>query len=137
MANSTGQTPQVVKQMQNVGAVAAGSDASTPAFRAPFAGTVSGVTYASASAITGANTNTRTLTLKNRGTDGLGTTAVAALALASGVNTVAFDEKTITLSGVEGALTVAEGDILSWESIHAASGLADPGGLAIVEFTRS
>jgi hypothetical protein len=37
-------------------------------------------------AITGANTNTRTISLVNKGQDGTGTTVVATLALTSGVN---------------------------------------------------
>lgn len=116
-------------------AVAAGSDASIPVAKAPFDGVVSAVSYTPSADITGANTNTRTLSVKNRAQNGNGTTVVASLALTSGVNASDFDEKAITLSGVADATDVAKDDILSFESIHAASGLADPGGLLMVEFT--
>jgi hypothetical protein len=38
---------------------------------------------------------------------------------------------------VEGATTIAEGDILAWVSTYAASGLADPGGLVQVYVSRT
>jgi hypothetical protein len=119
-------------------AVAAASDGHQTIDEVPFAGTVTGVSYTPEAAITGANTETRTLTVVNKGAAGSGTTVVATLAFTSGVNGVAFDEKAFTLSVVSGATTVAAGDILALVSTHSGStGLADPGGLAQVEITRS
>lgn len=119
-------------------AVAATSDATTNVAEAPFAGTVSEVSYIPDAAITGANTDTRTISLINKGADGTGTTVVATLALTSGVNAAASDEKALTLSAVAGATTVADGDILAFKSTHSgSSGLADPGGLVEVEISRS
>jgi hypothetical protein len=74
----------------------------------------------------------------NKGAAGAGTTVVATLAMTSGVNGVAFDEHSTTLSVVANATTVAAGDILAFVSTHSGStGLADPGGMVEVEITRS
>jgi hypothetical protein len=102
-----------------------------------YAGTVTSVSYTPEAASTGDNTNTRTYTLVNKGAAGAGTTVVATLALVTGVNLVAFDEKPATLSEVEDATTVAAGDILAWVSTYTASGLVDPGGIVKVEITSS
>lgn len=118
-------------------ASAATADYDQAVATAPFAGTVSAVTYTPEEGITGADTNTRTLALVNKGADGNGTTVVASLALAAGVSAADFDAKAITLSAVAHATEVAAGDVLAWTSTHAgASGLADPGGLVSVTFTR-
>lgn len=130
--------PLVRKLQATIPATGAAADYDQTIGEAPFAGTVTDVSYTPEAAITGANTETRTLTLVNKGAAGAGTTVVATLALTSGVNGVAFDEKALTLSAVAGATTVAEGDILAFVSTHSGStGLADPGGLAQVEITRS
>jgi hypothetical protein len=104
---------------------------------APFAGTVTSVTYMPTAALSGANTNSRTLNLYNRGQAGAGTTVVATLALTSGVNLVDNDEKTITLSGTPANLVLVAGDVLEWESLAVGTGIADPGGLVKVEISRS
>lgn len=130
--------PLVRKLQATIPATAAASDYDETVGEAPFAGTVTSVTYTPEANITGANTETRTLTLVNKAADGNGTTVVATLALTSGVSTTDFDEKALTLSVVAGATTVAEGDILAFVSTHSGStGLADPGGLAQVEITRA
>jgi hypothetical protein len=105
--------------------------------RAPFAGTVTGCTFTPEAAITGDTTNTRTLTLQNRGQAGSSTTVVATLALITGVTVAQFDERAFTLSGTAGATTVAEGDILAVVETVGASGLANPGGWVEVTFSRS
>lgn len=115
----------------------AGNDATTIIGEAPFAGTVTAVTYTPASDITGAATNNRTFSLVNKGTDGNGTTVVASLNMANAVNASDFDERTITLSVVAGATTVAEGDILAWTSVHIGTGITDPGGRVEVTISRS
>lgn len=121
----------------NAPAVAAASSANSPAGEVPFAGAVSGVTYTPQAAITGVNTNTRQIRLVNRGQDGSGSTVVASLQFDSGVNAPAYDERALNLSGVAGALNVNAGDILAWESNAVGTGLADPGGLAQIEFNRA
>lgn len=118
-------------------AVAAGSDASSVVGEAPFAGTVTSVTYAPVAAITGAATNNRTLSLVNRGQSGAGSTVIASLNYANGTNAAAFDENAITLSVVAGATTVAAGDVLEWRSTHIGTGIADPGGRVAVTVSRT
>jgi hypothetical protein len=115
----------------------AGNDASEAVGPAQFAGVVTSVTYTPSAAITGANTNSRTLTLVNKGQSGAGTTVVAELALVSGVNPAANDEKALTLSATAANLVVAEGDVLTFVSTHVGTGITDPGGHVEVKVERS
>lgn len=131
------QAPNIQKITASTANIAAGATDSFAIGEVKYAGTVTSVTYLPDAAATGDNTNTRTFTLVNKGSDGSGTTVVATLALTTGVNLVAFDEKAFTLSAVAGATTVAAGDILALVSTHGASGVADPGGTIQVEITRS
>lgn len=120
-----------------VPAVATASDDTTMIGRVPFAGTVASVTYAPDATITGANTNSRTLSIVNRGSAGSGSTSVASKAFTSGVNAAAGDETAITNSATGADLVVAEGDILAWVSTHVGTGLADPGGLVTIAIQRT
>jgi hypothetical protein len=107
----------------------AGSDLNTNVWVVPSACTVTAVTYAPVTAITGANTNTRSVSLVNKGTDGSGTTVVATIQYNSGVNAAAADENTVTLSGTPANLSLTAGQVLQWQSTHIGTGIADPGGL--------
>jgi hypothetical protein len=107
----------------------AGSDLNTNVYQCPRAGTVSAVTYATVTAITGAATNTRSVSLVNKGAAGTGTTVVATLQFDNAVNTVANVPKALTLSATAANLQVAAGDVLQWQSTHVGTGIADPGGL--------
>jgi len=107
----------------------AGNDLNTNVHAVQRAGTVTAVSYATVTAITGANTNTRSVSLVNKGS-GAGTTVIATLQFDSGVNTTANVPKVITLSGTPANLQVAAGDMLQWQSTHIGTGIADPGGLA-------
>jgi hypothetical protein len=121
-----------------VPSTAAASDSDQTVAESHVAGTVTAATYTPEAAVTGANTETRTLTIVNKGQSGAGTTVVGTLAFTSGVNGVAFDEKAFTLSAVAGATTVAAGDILAFVSTHSGStGLADPGGRVEIEVERT
>jgi hypothetical protein len=135
MATTSGAAPLVTKLAIEVSAVAAGNDASFVA-RAPYAGIVTGVTYVPVTAITGAATNNRTHSVVNKAQDGTGTTSVATLNYASGTDAVAFDENTITLSSTAADKVVAAGDILSVNSTHIGTGIADPGGTMFIEISR-
>jgi hypothetical protein len=115
----------------------AGNDLLTIVGEVPFAATVTEVTYLPGAALAGANTNSRTLNLYNRGPAGTGTTLVATLALVSGVNLVDNDEKTIPLSGTPANLQVAADDVLEWESLHIGTGITDPGGVVQVTLNRN
>lgn len=106
---------------------------------APFAGTVTAVTYAADAAVTGAaSPASRTVSLINKGQSGAGTTVVASLALLGGVNLVAFDEKALTLSATAADLVIVAGDILAWSSAPVGgTGLVDPGGLVDITVSRT
>lgn len=109
-----------------------GNDTNTNIWVVPSDCTVTAVTYTTVTAITGANTNTRSVSLVNKGLDGSGTTVIATLQFNSGVNTVASDEKTITLSVTAADLLLLAGQVLQWQSTHIGTGIADPGGLVNV-----
>jgi len=104
---------------------------------APFAGTVTSVSYTPEAAITGDNTNTRTMTLVNKGQSGSGTTVIATLAFTTGNNAAAFDEKQFVMSVVANATTVAAEDVLVAVETVAGTGLANPGGRVEVVLSRS
>lgn len=115
----------------------AGNDLNTDIIQVDTAGVVKSVSYVPAAAITGAATNNRTLSLVNKGAAGAGTTVIATLNFASGTNAAADVARAITLSGTAANLAVAVGDILQWQSTHIGTGIADPGGLAVVTIGRS
>jgi hypothetical protein len=118
----------------NVPAVAAGSDADQTIAEMESDGTLAGASYTPEANITGNSTESRTLTIVNKGADGNGTTVMATLAYTTGVNSTDFNESAFTLSAVEGATEFSEGDILALVSTHVgATGLADPGGLVQLE----
>lgn len=130
--------PLVRKLETTVPALGLTADGDQTVGEAPFAGTVTSVSYVPEAAITGHDTETRTLTLVNKGAAGAGTTVVATLAFVASNDGVAFDEKAFTLSVVANATTVAAGDILAYVSAHTGStGLADPGGKVMCELTRA
>src|SRR5688572_334647 len=79
-------------------AVAIVIDVDVVVFVVPFDCIVIVVTYVANALLTGANTNSRTLNLRNKGQDGSGSTVVVSKAFVSGVNAVAFDETVIILS---------------------------------------
>lgn len=117
-------------------AVAAGSDGGIVAARVGFDSNFISATYVPFATITGANTNTRTISVINKGAAGSGSAVPASLALTSGVNASAFVEKALTNSGTGSDLVLTAGDILEFASVHAASGLADPGGLVVITVQR-
>lgn len=103
---------------------------------APYAGTITGVSYTPKANITGANTDLRTLQLMNHGLDGDGNHLVAQITFQSGVNATDYNETALTLTDTLSHREVTEGDILEFVSSHSGAGLADPGGLLQVEITR-
>lgn len=134
----TDQAPHLTKLETQAAPVATvGNDLTTIVGEAREAGTVTSVSYIPVTAVTGAATNNRTYALVNKGQAGAGTTVVASLNMASGVNAAAGDEKAITLSVTAADLVVAAGDILAFTSTHIGTGIADPGGLVQVEIARS
>jgi hypothetical protein len=137
MADESLQAPNLQTIGNDVPAVSAAADGTTIIGKVPFAGVIKSVIYTPAANITGANTETRTLSLINKGQDGNGSTVIATLPMTSGVNSLDFDDKTIPLSGTVANLNVAQGDVLAWTSVHSGStGLADPGGYVEVGVDR-
>lgn len=123
---------------ENAPAVAAAADKSTVLGAAPFAGTITAATYTPDAQLTGADTESRTLTIVNKGQDGNGTTNIATKAFVNAVNANDFDETALTLNATAANLVVAAGDVLAFVSTHVGStGLADPGGKVRVTISRT
>lgn len=116
-----------------VPAVAAAASQATAVGASPASGPifVMGVWYRPASAVTGANTNTRQLRLRNTTT----TTDIALLQLNAGVNlTTGWNRIPLLVSPqVAAALAAAT---LQWESNAVGTGLADPGGVLNIRWVR-
>lgn len=129
-------TPLVRNIEHPVPAVTIAADAETDLTEAGFAGTVTKVDYIAATAIAGADTNSRTVVLVNKGA-GSGNTVIATKAFTNGVNAAADAVTSVPLSVVAGATTVAAGDVLVWQSTHVGTGIVDPGGMVHVELSRS
>lgn len=111
-----------------------GSDLNSIVHRAAADGVLDSVTYLSDTAITGANTNTRSVSLVNLTQASV---VMATLQFNSGVNTVVGTEKTIPLSGTAANLNLTAGDVLQWQSTHVGTGIADPGGLVVLTVGRT
>lgn len=105
-----------------------------PVFVAPFPCLITGLAIIPQAAVTGADTNTTHLNVKNKGSAGSGTTEIANKDLVSGTNLAAFDLNTITLTGTTAQKTLAEGDVLSLEFEKVGTGLLVPSGMLQVSF---
>lgn len=103
---------------------------------APFDGTLTAAAIIPLTTLTGANTDSRTLQVFNRGQAGAGTTLMASKAFTSGVNAPAEAETSLTLSSTASDLVVASGDVIEVKSLHVGAGLAAPQLLARVSFSR-
>ena len=120
---------------ENVPALALGASDDTSFTQANWAGTVASVKYIPDAAITGANTNTRSVSLINKGPAAAGNVVVATLQFNSGVNATTQDDVSLTL-GVAANLAISDGDNLVWRSTSVGTGIADPGGLVQVQLSR-
>lgn len=129
MPNDTSRAAKKTVLRVSLAAVAAGSDLTSILFAAPFAGRVRSVKYIPKADANGDNTNYRTYTVTNRGSDGAGTTAVATLTQTAGVDLDAYVPKAFTLNATVANRNVEEGDVLSIQSVKTGTGLADPGGV--------
>lgn len=116
---------------------AATVDATVPVAIAPFAGVVTKVAYVPVEAVAGKATNYRTISATNKGKGGAGTSVVASLALSAAERSLsALQENVVPLSGEASKLVVAEGDVIAFGSVHTGEGLADPGGIMSITFSR-
>jgi len=123
---------------QSVAAAAAGAAQDLVIGKAPFAGRVSSVSIIPEAALTANATNFRTFRVINKGQAGAGSTVVASRATDTPAtdDLVAFDEKTIDLSGTPANLNVAAGDVLAADETVAGTGVAHSGYQIVVEISR-
>lgn len=121
----------------SVAAAAAGADASG-LLVAPFDCTVAAASFIPLTILTGANTDSRTIQVINRGQSGAGTTVVASKAFVSGTNAPAEDETALTLSVTAADLVIAAGDVIEVKSLHVGgTGLAGPQGIVRLSLSRT
>lgn len=124
--DSTTPAPRSIVLDAQVDNAAAGAD-ELVTIVAPMTGKVTGASIIPTATLTGANTESRTVTVTNKGQAGAGTTVVATKAFVSGVNAPADDETAVTLSATAADLLVTAGDVLEVKSLHVgATGLAAP-----------
>lgn len=116
--------------------VVANADFETIAVVAPFDGVLKSAAYLADTAITGANTESRTVQVINKGSAGLGSDVMASKAFVSGANAVAFDETALTVDTAKDDFVA--GDVIAFKSLHVGTtGLADPGGSIRLVLSRS
>jgi hypothetical protein len=125
--------PYVRSYFQRIPAAAADDATAAQAIlRAPHDGTVTEVTFVPDADLTGADTNSATLGVVNKGLDGNGTTVVASKAFTNTVNALDFDETTITLTATTADRAVLAGQVLAWQRTKVGTGLATPAGVVKV-----
>lgn len=134
---STGLSPLSERITAVVPAAAQAAGDGQTVWVAAFAGKVTAVSYVADTAITGANTNTRKVSLVNKGADGSGTTEMASVQFNSGVNAAAFDETALTLSATVANRNFVAGDVLAWVTAAVSAGIADPGGTVYLTVERT
>jgi hypothetical protein len=113
----------------------AGTAQDTVIGEAPFAGTVTEVSFYPETAVAAAASNIRTFRLVNKGQSGAGTTVIASRSTVTSNSMVAYDEWTVTLSATAADLVVAAGDVLIFDETIGASGVAHGGGVVKVQIT--
>jgi hypothetical protein len=115
-----------------VPAATATENKTTPTVTAPKSGEVLSVSYDPAAKITGQNTNSRTLTLRNLGSSSNPKyTPIATLPLTAGV---VLDPQQANPIPLTSTVTFDQGDQIAWQSDAVGGGLADPGGVITVSF---
>lgn len=97
-------------------------------------GTVTSVVLTPDATITGATATKRTLTLVNRGQDGLGAVVVATLDFITGTNAPNGDDTAFAINGANA--NVNAGDVLAVAEAVTSTGTANPGGLVTVTIAR-
>lgn len=129
--------PKVDTLSVAVAATAAGADAFGLA-EAPFAGVITAVVIDPVTLLTGANTDSRTFKVTNKGQANAGTAIPASKAFTAGVNALAERETALTLSATAADLVVAAGDVLEVESLHVGgTGLAGPQAIVRITISRT
>jgi len=96
---------------------------------------VTAVKWIPDAAVSGADTNNFSLTTRNEGSDGTGTTAVtSAKTYASGTDSVAQTPESLTLSTTAADLLIDSGEVLSLVRAVNGTGLASPAGAVQAEY---
>ena len=138
MTTSSGMAPLTEDYEVSLAAEAtAGTGQEAQICTAPWAGTLVAASYTPEAAVTGIASNNKSLTIRNRGTSGAGSTVMAALPLGVGVNPAAFDEAPLTLSATPSNLAVAPGDVVTYQSTVSGTGMALPEGKVRITLSRS
>jgi hypothetical protein len=138
---TSGQAPLERTVSADVPAVAATADTDTIIGTAPIAGVIAAARFIPVAVIDGTGgtvPNGRTWNLVNAGQDGNGTDILASMFVGA-FGPVVQDRDVIglLLTASDPPLTVAEGDVLIWQSAHnGTTGLADPGGVCEVVIAR-
>jgi len=121
-----------------VAAISAVTDAATDGVNASFSpvmpikGSIVKVVFIPSTVITANGTNFRTLTVRNKGTNGLaGTTAVASRSWAA-TNSASSTPEVFTLNGALANLQVQAGDVLDLNQGHSGTGLIIPAGAYVI-----
>lgn len=117
------------------GQATAGTDDSWAIGAVPYDATITRVSYTPEAAMTGSAT-ARFFRLRNRDQSGTLGVTIAERELVAGQTPAAYDEYDITLSATPANRDVDAGDVLEWFSDAVSTGIADPGGLVTVEYTR-
>ena len=91
--------------------------------------------YVPDTAATGQATNQMTLQFRNKGSAGAGTTGITDIkTYSSGIDLVAFDEDTLTLSTTAADLLVAAGEVVALNKAENANGDELPAGIATLKY---
>lgn len=137
----TNQMPFTIVHRMRVPAAATGASAESAVLVADLGGagntgTLASVTYTPDAGYTGANTNYRSFQVREKGAAGAGTTVMAQLDGVLATNLTAYAATTVPLSGTPANLAITHGDVIAYNSVAVGTGLADPGGLLTIRFTR-
>ena len=106
----------------------------TTLMKAPFDGTLAAASLISNADLTADASHYRTFTLINKGQDGNGTAAMAALDTST-TGFTDFDERAMTLSGTAANLDVNEGDIIAVAETVTGNGVAHGQLLCVLKLT--
>lgn len=119
---------------------AAGADFVVTVCSAPWDGSLVSAVYYPDTNITGADTNSRTYNVHNRGDDGDGTTLMASIAMEAGTDGAQYAAVELAVASGEDAedAECVAGDVITFESLHiGGTGLADPGGTIAITLERA
>lgn len=122
----------VVQLSRDIAAITtASTTAESSLGRAPFKSKVVGAYFIAESALSGAASNNRVLSVVNK-VSGAGSAIPATLIFTAGVDAIAYDDTALTVSATDATVALAAGDVLSVQSLVTGTGLAQPAGKVVV-----